>query len=125
MTDVVIIQQPEFITVEADSAESVVVEVGIQGPPGRSAYQSAVANGFAGTEAEWLASLIGTSSGQYQHTQSIPAATWMVNHNLGYRPNVQLTTLGGREILGEIQHTSINQVIAYLDTPLAGLAICS
>ncbi|MGZ8236344.1 MAG: hypothetical protein ACXWTY_00540 [Methylobacter sp.] len=63
MTDVVIIQQPELITVEAGSAESVVVEVGVPGPPGLSAYQSAVANGFVGTEAEWLVSLVGASGG--------------------------------------------------------------
>lgn len=111
--------------VEVRGPEHVIVEVGVPGPPGLSAYQSAVAGGFGGPEAEWLASLIGTSNGQYQHTQSTPAATWTVNHDLGYRPNVQLTTLGGREILGEIQHISINQVIVYLDSPLAGLAICS
>jgi hypothetical protein len=29
------------------------------GPTGRSAYQIAVENGFSGTEAEWLASLVG------------------------------------------------------------------
>lgn len=31
----------------------------LQGPPGESAYQVAVAGGFSGTEAEWLASLQG------------------------------------------------------------------
>ncbi|MGZ8181454.1 MAG: hypothetical protein ACXWT1_05815 [Methylobacter sp.] len=117
MTDVVV--------VEVGGPEQVVVEVGVQGPPGLSAYQSAVANGFDGTEAEWLASLVGTSSGQYQHTQSTPAAIWTVNHNLGYRPTVQITTLGGRLIWGETLHTSINQVVIYLDIPSAGLAICS
>ena len=33
--------------------------VGPEGPQGRSAYQSAVLSGFNGTEAQWLASLIG------------------------------------------------------------------
>lgn len=32
---------------------------GLPGPPGLSAYQVAVLNGFVGTEAEWLASLEG------------------------------------------------------------------
>lgn len=32
---------------------------GTQGPPGKSAYEIAVENGFQGTEQEWLASLVG------------------------------------------------------------------
>lgn len=32
---------------------------GPAGPEGESAYQIAVANGFIGTEAQWLASLVG------------------------------------------------------------------
>ena len=32
---------------------------GIQGPPGKSAYEIAVENGFEGTEQEWLESLKG------------------------------------------------------------------
>ena len=34
-------------------------EDGQDGAPGKSAYEIAVANGFSGTEAEWLASLTG------------------------------------------------------------------
>lgn len=49
------------------------VLTGVQGPPGadgadgadgESAYQIAVANGFVGTEAEWLASLVGPEGPQ-------------------------------------------------------------
>lgn len=43
-----------------------------QGPPGLSAYQVAVANGFSGTEAEWLASLE-AGSGAPGNTVSLPA----------------------------------------------------
>lgn len=38
-------------------------EPGPQGPPGLSAYQIAVANGFSGTEAEWIALLQSGSGG--------------------------------------------------------------
>lgn len=47
--EVVIVPDPEELPF--------VIEVGEQGPAGPSAYQLAVANGFDGTEAEWLASL--------------------------------------------------------------------
>lgn len=36
---------------------------GVQGAPGKSAYQLAVDHGFVGTEAEWLASLKGADGG--------------------------------------------------------------
>lgn len=38
--------------------EAAVLE-GVPGPPGLSAYQVAVANGFVGTQLQWLASLVG------------------------------------------------------------------
>lgn len=34
---------------------------GPPGPQGQSAYQIAVANGFVGTQAQWLASLVGAA----------------------------------------------------------------
>ena len=37
---------------------------GTQGPPGKSAYEIAVENGFQGTEQEWLASLVGPQGPQ-------------------------------------------------------------
>lgn len=44
-----------FIT--AEQVPIGVLEAAIRGTPGISAYEVAVANGFAGTEAEWLESL--------------------------------------------------------------------
>lgn len=41
------------------------------GPPGLSAYEVAVQNGFEGTEEEWLASLAGAGSVRYDATQSL------------------------------------------------------
>ncbi len=51
----------EAITVvsQYEVREVVVPTGGLQGPAGASAYQVAVANGFVGTEAQWIASLAG------------------------------------------------------------------
>lgn len=49
-------------TVQQEVVEIISASVGpagAQGEPGLSAYEVAVANGFVGTEAEWLASLVG------------------------------------------------------------------
>ncbi len=51
--------------------------------------------------------------------------TWIVNHNLNKRPNIDVYSVGGKEMLAEIIHTSLNQVIVYFDEPLSGSVIVS
>lgn len=47
------------VEVDVDDEPATVIEVELEGAPGRSAYQVAVDNGFEGSVSEWLASLIG------------------------------------------------------------------
>jgi hypothetical protein len=58
----------------------------------------------------------------YVFTQSTPAATWTINHNLGLRPSVELLDSGSQEIEGEVSHPSLNQTIVILSLATAGLA---
>lgn len=58
----------------------------------------------------------------YVHTQSSPATTWTINHNLGFRPSVELLDSGSQEIDGEIAHPTINQTVITLNPATAGLA---
>jgi hypothetical protein len=117
MTDVVV--------VEVGGPEQVTVEVGVPGPPGLGAYQSAVANGFVGTEAEWLASLVGASGAFYEHQQPTASATWTINHNFGRHAAVSLFTSGGAQIIGQVTNINNNQSIADFDTPIAGYALAT
>jgi hypothetical protein len=61
----------------------------------------------------------------YEHSQGSASTIWTINHNLGYRPNVTLLTVGGVAFEGAITHTSNNQAVASFATPVAGSAICS
>jgi hypothetical protein len=67
----------------------------------------------------------GSASAAYSHNQVTPSDTWLLNHNLGFYPNVEVRSVGGKEMIGEIIHTSINQVIVYFDSAFAGTATCS
>lgn len=58
----------------------------------------------------------------YLHTQTIADTTWIINHNLGYKPSVELIDSGGNEFDAEVTHISDNQVNVYLVAPLAGIA---
>ena len=50
---------------------------------------------------------------------------WIINHNLGRRPNTSVYSVGGVEMLAEIIQISNNQVQIFFDQPTAGYAICS
>jgi hypothetical protein len=58
----------------------------------------------------------------YIHAQESAATTWTINHNLGYRPTVELYTAGGQEFDGAIEHTSLNQCVVTLNVARAGSA---
>ena len=64
----------------------------------------------------------GPAGVSYLHTQSTPSTTWTINHNLGFRPTVELLDAGSQEIDGDVAHPSINQTIVTLNPATAGLA---
>lgn len=82
---------------------NVAVGVGTQGPPGPA----------------------GPASAFYQHTQASPATVWVINHNLGFRPAVELLDAGGSEFDAEVIHINQNQAQVFLDIPTAGVARCN
>ena len=59
----------------------------------------------------------------FLHTQASASATWTVNHNLGRRVGVEVTTLGGVAVNAAVQQTSLNQVVVQFATATAGYAI--
>lgn len=58
----------------------------------------------------------------FVYQQTSPATTWVINHNLGYKPSVELLDSGSQEIDGEISHPSDNQTVVTLNPASAGLA---
>lgn len=95
----------EEITVEVHEDGAVeVVEVGLQGPPG--------APGTPGGSA-------------FEHLQPTPAAVWVINHNLGYYPDVHVYSTGGVEIIADVLHVSPNQAQVGFAAPTAGRARCT
>jgi hypothetical protein len=60
------------------------------------------------------------SSAAYEFTQSTPANPWTVNHNRGTRLVTTVYDTGGQEVEAHVVHTSLNQLMVYFDTPMAG-----
>jgi hypothetical protein len=59
---------------------------------------------------------------RFVHNQTIPSATWTINHNLGYIPDVTLFTVGGAEFEADIVSTTTQSIVTLL-TPQAGFAV--
>jgi hypothetical protein len=58
----------------------------------------------------------------FNFVQSSAAATWTINHNLGFKPSVELLNSGSQEIDGDVVHTSANQVVVTFNVPVSGFA---
>lgn len=92
---------PSIEVVEENGVQVVeVIYPGPQGPPGLS----------------------GTEAVSFVHQQQSPSTTWVINHNLGFRPSVELLDTGSQEIDGEIAHPSVNQTVVTLNPATAGIA---
>lgn len=60
--------------------------------------------------------------GQYQHVQSSPSLAWTLNHNLGYYPTIDIFTPGGKQVVVEVVHVSVNQAQVLFKLPATGSA---
>jgi hypothetical protein len=92
MTRIIVSESPIIARVR----EVVKVDTPLQGPPGTVAA--------------------------YTHVQSSPATTWIINHNLGYKPDVTLYSSGGVVMYAEIVHASNNQTQIIFTIPTTGVA---
>jgi hypothetical protein len=58
----------------------------------------------------------------YVHTQGSSSATWTINHNLGYKPIVQVFNAGSIQVLAEIEDVTINQTVVRIAPAQTGFA---
>jgi hypothetical protein len=67
----------------------------------------------------------GVSGGSYTHEQNIPASTWVVNHNLGYKPNIRVKNSAGDYVIAYITDTNNNTSNIIFEAANSGEAYCS
>ncbi|PRH79393.1 hypothetical protein C6N75_09935 [Streptomyces solincola] len=61
----------------------------------------------------------------YEHTQSVAAATWVINHNIGRRVHVSVFDSSGRQVETDVEHGTTNQTSVIFATPTTGSAVIS
>lgn len=126
MTDIIIRPPPTLaVTVQPAAGGGVIVQPARAAQPVISPRPVAAVI-VSQTGAPGLRGPAGPSgaAAAYIHVQSAPAATWIVNHNLGANPTVSVTDAAGREALAEVLNTSPNQLLVYLSAPATGQVRC-
>lgn len=64
----------------------------------------------------------GSAGVAFTHTQVSAAATWVVAHNLGFRPTVSIVSAGGIEVDAEVAHITSTLLEVRFGAPFAGTA---
>jgi hypothetical protein len=58
----------------------------------------------------------------YVHNQDSASFVWTINHNLGYKPSVELFDSGSQEFNADVSHPTVNQTVVNLTVPTSGFA---
>lgn len=58
----------------------------------------------------------------YLHTQASAATTWVINHNLGFNPSIEIRNAGGVVVAGRVTHTTLNQTQVQFNVAITGTA---
>lgn len=61
----------------------------------------------------------------YSHTQAVVSDSWVINHNLGFRPNITVQDSAGTTYEGEITHTNANSLTVSFSAAFSGKAYLS
>jgi hypothetical protein len=102
--------------------DEIVIEIpqeGLQGVPGPASVVPGPVGppGPQGTP--------GSAPQAYVYEQAVPSATWVVTHNLGYRPNATVVDSAGTTVEGQITYDSSTQITLNFTSSFSGFAYLS
>jgi hypothetical protein len=61
----------------------------------------------------------------YEHTQGSTSNSWVINHNLGFKPNVTVVDSAGNIVEGEVAYTNSNSLTVSFQSSFSGSAYIS
>lgn len=67
----------------------------------------------------------GVDSGSYAFTQTAPATTWVINHNMHFNPNVTAVDSAGNVIEGTLLYITTDTLEISFGVPVSGHAYLS
>jgi hypothetical protein len=134
VNDVVLITTPEGTlessgvgggTSGAQGTQGLIGTQGVQGPAGLQGISGASLDNTddlaEGTTNKYFT--IGRVS--YEHTQGVTSNSWVITHNLGFKPNVTVVDSAGNIVEGEIAYTNSNSLTVSFSSAFSGKAYIS
>lgn len=109
----------EFNTIDVEQPINTIDVYTTVGIKGKSAYELWIDSGNSGSVEEFLQSLVG---GNHTHNQMVPSLTWVIEHNLGFYPNVTAFSSADEQVFGDITHIDVNKLTITFSGALAGKA---
>ena len=93
-------------------------------------YINLTTTGFysAKTNGAWPSSpsfFLGGATLRYVHTQSQPASTWVITHNLATKPNVVVVDNTGTQYFSDVVYTTDNTITLSFSVAFSGVAYLS
>ncbi len=67
----------------------------------------------------------GIADKHYRHYQDVPSSQWIIQHNLGKKPSVEVIDSAGTKVEGEIEYIDDNMVRIKFTSEFSGVAICN
>lgn len=71
---------------------------------------------------EQIATVAAGGGVSYVHRQSVPAATWVIDHHMGLIPNVLLLDSTGQQMIAEVRHPTDQTTVVVHSAPYKGTA---
>jgi hypothetical protein len=117
-TDVEVIHLTQFAVVEVDAQPPVEIV--------HPSQNTVIVTGGKGEKGEDGApGAAGSAPQSYVHEQVDPSAVWIINHGLGFYPNVTVIDSGGNEVAGDITYVDLDHLIDTFVSSFGGNAYCS
>jgi len=72
-----------------------------------------------------IQNLVYTTNDSDKHfifNQELSSDTWVINHNLQKRPSVTIVDTGNNEVEGDVNYSSLNQIIITFSSAFSGIA---
>jgi len=66
-----------------------------------------------------------TARVSYNHVQGVASSSWVINHNLGFYPNLTVQDSAGNIVEGEITYTTVDSITVTFSTAFSGEAYLS
>lgn len=82
---------------------------------------------YTHTLTSWVfeANILNKNQISFTHEQQAASDTWTINHNLGFKPNVNISDYGGNNVECDIEQISTSRMVLVFAEPVSGYAYLS